>query len=333
MRGYARCMRPHPLVRSRVLYICGWGRSGTTIIDRVLGQVPGFLSVGELRSLWDTDPALHLCGCGEVVEHCPLWGPLLHSMETATGYTTRTIRSMRDQSARTRDLPALYWAARRRSPRAPDTAINYGDVLSGIYQALLASTGEAVIVDSSKHPAEALLLASRPDVDLTVLHIVRDPRAVAFSWERPNRNGSVEGGVDHPPHHGALHSAAWWTAWNSAIEMLIRPRLGRRYVALRYEDVMEEPARELSHVLERFGRSPTDLPFLATDEVRLARSHTVAGNPSRMRTGVVHLSADRRWETEMMQMDRRKATVGAFPLMGRYGYRVGRPSAIVRPMG
>jgi hypothetical protein len=314
-----------------VLYICGWGRSGTTIVDRVLGQVSGFLSIGELRSLWDTDPAVHRCGCGLPVVECELWGPLLNSMEAATGYTTRTVRSMRDEAARTRDLPALYWAARRRTPRPPTTVISYGDVLSGLYQGLLASSRAGVVVDSSKHPAEALLLASRSDIDLTVLHLVRDPRAVAFSWAQ----GDPDPGVDplgRPPRHGVWHSAAWWTAWNAAIEVLIRPRLGRNYVPLRYEDVMEEPVRHLDPVLQRFGRTPGDLPFMAADELCLGPSHAVAGNPARMRTGAIHLAVDRRWETEMVPSDRRRATLGAFPLLGRYGYRR-RPVAAFHPTG
>jgi hypothetical protein len=320
-------MATRPLARSRVLYICGWGRSGTTIVDRILGQAPGFTSVGELRSLWDSDPGEQKCGCGEVVTHCELWGPLLSSMEAATGYTTRTVQSMRDQTARTRHLPRLYRSARRRRPR--DSRVpGYGDVLSGIYQAVLAATRSGVVVDSSKHPAEALLLAARPDIDLTVLHLVRDPRAVAYSWEQ----SPEQPGDDEPPRHGALHSATWWTAWNASIEMLIRPRLGRRYVSLRYEDVMEDPAGQLGLVLQRFGRAASDLPFVTADDVLLAPSHTVAGNPSRMRNGEVHLSPDRRWETEMLRGARRKATMGALPLMGHYGYPV-RPPAVLQSVG
>jgi hypothetical protein len=208
----------------------------------------------------------------------------------------------------------------------------YGDILSGIYQALLASTRSAVIIDSSKHPAEALMLASRPDIDLTVLHLVRDPRAVAFSWESSPERITPYDGADRPPHHGVLHSATWWTAWNAAIEALIRPRLGRNYIPLRYEDLMEDPMRHLGQVLERFGRSASDLPFVAPDEVVLSRGHTVAGNPSRMRVGDMRLSIDTRWETHMEIGSRRVATLGALPLLGHYGYRV-RSLPPVQPLG
>ena len=35
-----------------VLYIGGWGRSGSTLLAHVLAEVPGFVSVGELRYVW-----------------------------------------------------------------------------------------------------------------------------------------------------------------------------------------------------------------------------------------------------------------------------------------
>ena len=35
-----------------VLYVGGYGRSGSTVLDRVLGALPDAVSVGEIRSIW-----------------------------------------------------------------------------------------------------------------------------------------------------------------------------------------------------------------------------------------------------------------------------------------
>ena len=37
----------------RVLYVAGAGRSGSTVLANLLGEVPGFVSVGEVRFLWE----------------------------------------------------------------------------------------------------------------------------------------------------------------------------------------------------------------------------------------------------------------------------------------
>src|SRR5204862_6576366 len=57
-----------------VLYIGGWGRSGSTLLAHVLAEVPGFVSVGELRYVWQAGPeANELCGCGLPFDECPVW--------------------------------------------------------------------------------------------------------------------------------------------------------------------------------------------------------------------------------------------------------------------
>ena len=48
-----------------VVYIAGSGRSGSTLLERALGEIPGFVNVGELIDLYRR-VADHgeLCGCG-----------------------------------------------------------------------------------------------------------------------------------------------------------------------------------------------------------------------------------------------------------------------------
>ncbi|MBA3432215.1 MAG: hypothetical protein H0U16_12145, partial [Actinobacteria bacterium] len=53
---------PPPL---KVLFIMGWTRSGSTILDNLLGEVEGFFSTGELHYLWRRGLLEgRLCSCG-----------------------------------------------------------------------------------------------------------------------------------------------------------------------------------------------------------------------------------------------------------------------------
>lgn len=299
---------------TKVLYLCGWGRSGSTVVDRVLGEVPGHVSLGELRSLWDADPAERVCGCGKRVSDCELWSDVLRrALGGCTIDETRRVASLRDTAARSRHLLPL---ARRRPPG--QAAAGYGAVLLAVYREVLARTGARLVVDSSKHPAEALLLSGLPEIDLWVLHLVRDPRAVAHSW---GRFPSGDPSLGAPPRRGPVVSSAWWGVWNGAAETLLRARLGPRYRRLRYEDLMADPPKELGEVVEWLKAPRRSLPFVSPEQVILSASHTVGGNPNRVVTGLVPLVADRRWQTEMGAADRWLATAVAFPLMSRYGYR------------
>src|SRR5207237_8504722 len=56
-----------------VIFIAGSGRSGSTLLERVLGEMPGFVNVGELIDVFRRDVSSERCGCGEPFVSCPFW--------------------------------------------------------------------------------------------------------------------------------------------------------------------------------------------------------------------------------------------------------------------
>ena len=70
-------------VTSTVLYVCGYGRSGSTLLDTTLASEFGLLSAGELCHL--SKASSYPCGCGKLVDCCELWGPLLSDLPLAPG--------------------------------------------------------------------------------------------------------------------------------------------------------------------------------------------------------------------------------------------------------
>src|SRR5713101_2080953 len=52
--------------RPRILYLGGLGRSGSTLIERLLGELPGVCAVGEVVHMWRRGVVEgERCGCGE----------------------------------------------------------------------------------------------------------------------------------------------------------------------------------------------------------------------------------------------------------------------------
>ena len=57
-----------------VLYVGGCQRSGSTLLDRMMSQVSGHVSAGEIVHLWSRGlRSDELCGCGERFSACPFW--------------------------------------------------------------------------------------------------------------------------------------------------------------------------------------------------------------------------------------------------------------------
>ena len=58
-----------------VLFIACAGRSGSTLLDRVIGMQDDFFSAGELRFIWERSFGENqLCGCGAPFDECAFWG-------------------------------------------------------------------------------------------------------------------------------------------------------------------------------------------------------------------------------------------------------------------
>jgi Sulfotransferase family len=305
----------------KVLYVAGSGRSGSTILDRTLGQVDGFFSAGELCNLWGRGLlARRRCGCGTPVPDCPVWGAVLEeAFGGADQVDAQRLAAATSRRLRPRSVPALA-LGRRRPPADGD---GYHATLGRLYRAVAHQTGCRVIVDSSKSPVYARLVADIPGVEVAVVHLVRDPRATAWSFLRKKRLPDF--GDDrlmqrqHP-----LVSARRWSLWQAATELLWR-RPGQRYLRLRYEDFIGDPQPAIRRLAALAGEAPAALPFSGPATVRLTATHSVSGNPNRFGTGEVELRADEEWRRAMRGVDRGMVTALTWPLLLRYRYPLRAP--------
>jgi len=305
----------------KVCYVSGFGRSGSTLVGEVLGQLEGFCTVGEVRGFWhrSVTPGWH-CGCGELVVDCPFWKDVRASgSPPISSYEPEDYFSVWRRSFRTRHTARILWDAKvRHRPVVPQ----YQAMLATLYRAIADASGASVIVDTSKRPADAIIASEIDFVDLYMLQVVRDPRAVAYSWRRKRPSaGGVVGGKDLGNRTPQKSSAEWLA--NNASFPVLRPFFAKdHYKLLRYEDFVAEPRSTTASIVDFLGEPPRELPFLDDHTVLLGPTHTVAGNPDRFRTGPVAIKVDDEWRERMTRRDRVVATAVASPLMGLMGYHL-----------
>lgn len=306
----------HPL---KVLYVAGAGRSGSTLLDGILGQLDGFFSAGELRYLWERGlQEGRLCGCGVPVGECATWRAALDEAFGPDGVDAPAAAALQRQATRVRRAPAMIAASRMGRARPG----RLGAVLGPLYQAIRCRTGCRVLVDSSKLPSYGALLEALPGVELYVLHLVRDPRATAWSWLRRKRLTDTPTPrlmQRQPPGK----SAAMWMVWNLVAALLWSGR--PRYLRLRYEDLVRRPEEAVRRVAELVGESPDALPFPVPGTVSLAPTHSVAGNPGRLETGEIALRLDDEWSSRLRPRHKLVVTLATWPLLLHYRYRIARP--------
>jgi hypothetical protein len=303
-----------------VLYVAGTGRSGSTLLGNMLGQVPGFFSGGEMNNLFKRGVTENwFCGCGVRFDSCPVWTEVLARAYGPSGTDPQAMVRCLNRLTRVRQIPSLL--RRKGDPAglgagAPECLAE----LDRLYRALGESTGARVIVDSSKSPSYGFLLGMLPSVDLRVVHLVRDPRGTAFSWRRKVMRS--DGAAERPMQRMSLpKSSALWSIWNLTAEAMWR-RSGAPYMRLRYEDLVAGPAEALTAVLDLAGVAPEGLDFIGDGCVTLDPHHTISGNPMRLRTGEVELKPDLEWVTAMPLAQRLIVTVLTAHSLRRYGYPI-----------
>ena len=294
-----------------VLYVSGWCRSGSTVLGNVLAEVPGFFHAGELRYLWLNGVlgtgSNRRCGCGRRLADCPVWSRVLAAV-TPAGRDTREHAAQVvawHAACRTRHT---WWVLRRR----PDSG--WPEVLAATYRAVAEVTGAGVVVDTSKYASDAALLWWLDGIRPAHVHLVRDPRAVAWSYRRPKA---------YVERRSALDSTAHWVGANLAAEAVARAHPDRS-LRVRHEDLAADPRAVVRRVLALAGHPGAPDPVAGDGTVELGGNHTVTGNPDRFRRGPTRLHPDTGWRAGLPAGPRALATVVSWPLLARYGY-LGHP--------
>jgi hypothetical protein len=304
-----------------VLLIACAGRSGSTLLDRIIGMYDGFWSAGELRYIWERSfRENQLCGCGVPFANCSFWEEV--SLRAFGGNAnqvdaTTAIRLWRSLDE-IRQTPRLI---KSHNPPGFDAALwIYGQLFEHLYRGIRDISGARVIVDSSGDATHGLILAKIPNIDLHVIHLVRDPRAVAFSWKRERRRPEIHWTSQDMPIQDAKTSAILWMAHNAIAELLSKSAAS--YCRLRYEDFVANPYGVLSRIMAPYGPIKSQPAGLISGEVVLRPTHTVSGNPLRFKQGPLKIRLDDEWRDAMLARDRQTVTAVTLPLLTRYGYPV-----------
>lgn len=303
----------------KILNFTGWGRSGSTILGSVLGEIDGFFFGGEIRTIWSLTMIKNkLCGCGEPSRECKLWKEVI---EKAFGGFDKVnpqemINLMRNGTS-TNYLPLMFLPLWKNQLRSRTSV--FLENIEKLYHSIQSVTGCNVIVDSSKSYGYSNFLGMIPSFDLYIVHLVRDPRAVTYSWQRKKNIPDKEENLQFN-QYTALSSSVIWSVRNLASEAFWK-NYKDRYLVLRYEDFIERPKDSIQKILNFIGEKSPNLPFITDHTVQLNSNHALWGNPSRFKTGVVELKKDDEWKEKMKASDRLISTALTWPLLMKYEYK------------
>jgi hypothetical protein len=289
--------------RLRVIYVAGVSHTGSTLLGHVLGDLEETCYLGQIRNTWQRGIVENtLCTCNARFAECPFWGRVVERLPFAAEHQAKAMSGLFREAVR----PPFGFPFRGTEMSQVNQAA-FAAPTETLYAAAGDVAGVRQLVDSSKSSIYAAFLHSLPTIDLRVVHIVRDPRATAYSHLRRYSFGYGE----------TFKLSVWWLRSNAAIEKL--GRTGVPYTRIRYEDFVEDPAASLSRIVDALGLPRSRLP-IEGHVARLSKKHIVSGNRASGDVGAITLRNDSEWRSGLPPRMQAVARATTLPLLRRYGY-------------
>jgi Sulfotransferase family len=301
----------------RTLFVGAMGRSGSTVLELMLGAFQGFMGVGELRYLWQMGLVENrLCECGDDFAHCKFWQEVGEVAFKGWDIDAQRVLEIKSTLERHRALPQLW----RREPQRNSDFAWYLEVLARLYEGIQRVSGAAVIVDSSKIPPYLFTLRKVKNLDLRLLHLVRDPRGVVYSWKKRTSRPDVLDGQTYMATYSTYKSVGLWIDYN--VMYHLAGRLGTPRIFFRYEDLIASPREAMAQILKFVNEEvpEEDLDAIGKGSVPVRGSHAIGGNPVRFGTREMVLKLDDTWKRELPTSVRKGVYAATWPLARAYGY-------------
>ena len=293
----------------KILYIAGFERSGSTIVNRILGQIEGFIACGELRDTWQNGLISNVsCTCGVKFRECETWQKIINQGFGDINQIDPQIIITQMKQIKAQVLLASEDKIKSRFKE-------YLTYLEKLYLAIHHTTESKVIVDSSKSGWYGYVLKMIPQFKLYVVHIIRDPCGVCYSLQKHKLKKNPQSQWYNP-----VHASVSWDLKNLAVEYLLNSH-NASYLRIRYEDFCVNPKLAIQSLLKFVQEETRELPFIDDFTVQMKKNHLLTGSPSsRSKIGTVKLQLDEQWKQEIKLTDKNLITSLTFPLLKKYGY-------------
>ncbi len=302
--------------RPKIIYICGSGRSGSTLLDIILGNQKESVSVGELNFLHRFAEGSEFCACTQTFNNCDFWPTIVTKWQELSSEKEplETLKKYQNIFERFKTAHKGIYHYLTKSPSYK----HYCHLVKTLYQAITETSGQEVIIDSSKNPLRAFYISSIKDLNFNVLHFIRDGRGVAYSLSKAYEK-DVKKGIQTQMHPKPIwRTALFWMIVN-LISHLVGLRYPKKYIRVFYEDFLKDAPHLLDRLSNHFSISYDEIKTNLKEEKSFKTAHNVAGNRLRM-NGAIKLKKTDPWRDDFPKKSQRIFNFIAFPLLWVYGY-------------
>lgn len=300
----------------KILHVTGVGHSGSTVLAILLAQSPEVFSCGELSQLSTSITGIPTrCSCGQLLSDCSYWKEVVNTWKAISPSLVIPDHAERQGYYQSKCRKSLKKGLGE-LPR--DDVSHFIEEVDALYEAIGVRKNVNCLVDISKSVGRASLLAAYSRHDIRILHLIRDPRGVAWSHRkpRPNKPGMVGG---QRKGRSVKNTTKRWVRDNKLAQNLVS-RQGEKGMTLRYEDLVCDPIDSIKKVSELIGVDFYKSIDLLIKNNKLEPNHMVAGNIKVQMKPLTKLSLDESWRSNLKIYERLWCLIRAQALMRKVGY-------------
>jgi len=241
----------------------------------------------------------HRCGCGQVKTACPFWSAVVEGLPNQIASEAAFERTLQRRTLFILMLPR----------RVADWMYpGLQSEVQSFYSHLAKIDGLSTVIDSSKNPAYGLILDRAPQMDMTIIHIVRHPLGVVYSWKR-QRQRNQEAAL-YRVRKPLLLASVEWTLSNIFAEVM-KWRSCSRAITVHYEDLGSLKMNELLQNLKSDAGSTVPSS---------AKNHVMSGNPG----GAAQqneFTEDTEWRTGLSLIEKAAYGIITLPIFFIYKFK------------
>ena len=306
-----------------LIYIAGYGRSGSTLLERLLQCQPDIQACGEMTNFFKIyGSASSRCSCGQTLDKCEFWGNVAQtlfeqgfSLSQFPCYSKIQIK----REARWSHGGSLFLSRHQHM---------YARIMEPFLESVATQCSDNnFLVDSSKtaytRPFRPIAISQLGKFRVRIIHLVRDPRGVVWSVKK-GLNRSLEAGKDSKTLLPLTRAVAGWVYANRAAGRLQRFFGKENYCLVRYEDFVEAPVQILNRISTNWGIDLHESIRVAHEarsgsEILIPVMHQLTGNRMRFSTSF-SIRPDYTWKEKLNPKTNAIVKSITMPLMKKYGY-------------
>lgn len=285
--------------KKTIVYIAGYGRSGSTLLARILGSHKKMFAAGELINFANLmDSRDSVCSCGQTIERCALWSVIVQNFK-------KKINSLSELADIQKRFESFSYFFRPFFEDRSSKAIRYRDTIQNLMDCISQKLPDDVeyIVDSSKttwsrcfRPVSLSRIGSQ---QVKVIHLVRDGRGCMWSMLKGTDTGLLKD-TELKPYSSfpVFRTAVHWPFANATAHLFQAIHPSKDYFRIRYEDLVANPVKTCAALGEFLGIRLEHHVEKILNGNDIDPGHIIAGN--RMRSfRKITLKADVEWKKRL----------------------------------